>query len=289
MATPKIDQQVLAANYGFAMAVLNSNPELKKLFDKAVAQTYTPERFQAELRNTQWFQKNGEAWRNAAIQKSADPATFKANVNQVRTRLGMVAVELGARAPGGALDKMAETAYMFGWDDNQIRRSLSQYVSHTDGRLLGQAGQMEREIRAYADQMGLGISSARATRWIETIIAGRGTFDDFKAQIAKESASAFPHLADRINAGETLADIAEPYRQTMAQLLEVNPEGLSLKDPTIRKALAFTDQSGKPVMRTLYDFENDLRSDKRWLKTKNAQDAALGTVNRVLRDMGVIS
>lgn len=286
---PRLNEAELAARYGFAMAVLNSSPELKSLFQKAVAQTWTPERFQAELRNTAWYRNNSETWRNAVIQKHTDPATYKANIKQIRTRLGMMAVELGARASGAILDQMSETAYLFGWDDNQIRANLAQYVSFTDGRMLGHAGQVERELRQWAADQGVNVSDKWLRDNAAAIVGGTRTLDDSKRYLTDYAISANPHLAERLRAGQTLAEIAEPYRQTMAQLLEINPESVTMKDPMIRKALAHKNDKGQVVMRTLYEFENDLRADKRWLKTKNAQDAAMNTVNRVLRDMGVIS
>ena len=54
---PALSDAELSAQYGFAMSVLNGNPELKALFQRAVAATYTPDRFQAELRGTQWYKK----------------------------------------------------------------------------------------------------------------------------------------------------------------------------------------------------------------------------------------
>ena len=288
---PDINEQELAARYGFAMAVLNSNPELKALFQRAVASTYTPERFQAELRGTQWFQSTQESRRNAQILQASDPETYKKNVEQLRVKITMMAAEMGAKitlSPGD-LGGFVNHLYHYGYDDNQIRQTLAGYVQYTDGRLLGQAGQWETELREYAANMGVKLSDQTILNYVKSAAGGSSTINDAMSAIRKTASSAFPHLADRLAAGETVADIADPYRQTMAQLLEQNPESITLSDPTIKAALQSKDDKGSPVLRTLYDFENDLRQDKRWLKTKNAQDAAMSTVNRVLRDMGVAS
>lgn len=286
---PELNHSELAARFGFAMAVLNSDPELKALFDRAVANTYTVERFQAELRSTKWYQNHSESWRNAQIQKSSDPASYKAAVEQVRVRLGMMAAEFGAVVTPNSLAEMAEQAYMYGWDDNQIRSNFTTYVQYTDGRLLGAAAQYEDELRTYARSMGVQLSDDTILDHVRNIVGGKTTFDSVRQVIQQTAASAFPHLADRINAGESLAQIADPYRQTMARMLEINPNELDFFDPTIRSALGSTGQDGKPVMKTLYDFENDLRKDTRWLKTKNAQDAAMETTSRILKDFGLIS
>lgn len=286
---PQLNEAELAARYGFAMAVLNSHPELKALFQKAVAQTWTPERFQAELRSTGWYKTNSEHARNYEVLKATDPATYKARLDQVRTRMSMMAAELGAVVPANEVANLADWFFRFAYDDNQIRQTLSKYVQFTDGRMLGQAGQWERELREYAAAMGVRLSDATIQQQVQNSIAGRQTFQDALSWVQQTAASAMPHLAERFAAGDTLESIADPYRQSMGALLEVNPEQIDVFDPTIQKALARKDQEGKPVLATLYDFQNELRADPRWLKTKNAQDSAMETTNRVLRDMGLLS
>lgn len=286
---PEIDQADLAARYGFALAVLNSDPELKGLFNKAVSQTWTADRFQAELRATKWYQTHGEAWRNAAIQKAADPATYNNNVAQVRARLGMMASEVGSLASPSALDSMAQTAYQFGWDDNQLRLHLAASIQYENGRLQGQAGQWEADWREYAASQGLNYSDAQYEHWARVVGKGEATSQDVISQMRETAASAFPHLADRLRAGETVQSIAEPYRQTMASLLEMNPDAIGLSDPSIKKALASKDDKGQPALKTLWQFENDVRSDERWLKTQNAQNQAMSVTRKILNDFGLVS
>ena len=282
---PEINDEILAQNYGFSMALLNSSPELRSLFDQAVAGTWDQARFTAALRATQWFQTQSDQYRNVQALRLTDPTTWQKNFNQMRARVIMLASEMGAALPSA--DSVAEQAYAFGWDDNQLRQHFAQYIQYTDGRLIGQAGQWETELREWASDNGLTLSDAWYREHIQNATAGYQTINDVKKAMSQMAVSAYPHLADRIAAGETVASVAEPYRQAMAQLLEVNPNSVTLQDPTIRKALASPDKDGKPQLRTLYDFENDLRSDSRWLKTKNAQDQGQSVVNRVLQDFGI--
>lgn len=282
---PEINEAELAQNYGFALAVLNSDPDLKSIFNQAVAGTWTPERFVAALRSTSWYQRNSEQTRNAAILQATDPQTYAMNLEQTRVRVSAMAAQMGAQLPD--VVAFATSAYTLGWDDNQLRASLATYVQYTDGRLLGQAGQWEQELRKYAADMGVKLSDATIQHYVQSASMGTSTIDDAKGSIRSTAATAYPHLAERLAAGETVADIADPYRQTMAQLLELNPDAVTLQDPSIRRALATTGKDGKPALRGLYDFENDVRSDTRWLKTKNAQDAAMSTTRKVLEDFGL--
>lgn len=282
---PQLDEATLAAQYGFAMAVLQSDPELHDLFRRAVAETWTPERFTASLRATNWFQSHSEQWRNTSILKSTDPATYAKNLEQMRVRVGMMASELGV----GGLDvnAFAEQAYTLGWDDNQLRRNISTYIQHTDGRFFGQAGQWIEEWRQHAADMGVTLNDEWYARTAAWIMGGRAAPEDAITQITGMAASAYPHLKDRLLAGETLATISEPYRQSMATLLEINPAEVKVSDPLIKQALATRGQDGQVSTRTLWEFENDLRGDSRWLKTKNALDAGQATVNRILSDFGI--
>jgi len=286
-AGPSIDQNVLAQNYGFAMSVLNSDPELKSIFDQAVAGTWTAEKFTAALRNTKWYQGKSDTARNAAILKSSDPATYANNLAQVQTKIGMMASQMGAAV--GNLDQISEQALQLGWDDNQINQVLGTYVTYTDGRLLGQAGQWEQQWRKQAADQGLNLSDDWYRNAAQSAASGKSSPNDAINSINEMAASAFPNLADQIRAGQTLSTIADPYKQSMSSLLEVNPDSITLQDNTIRKALAMTDpKTGTPVLQNLFDFENTVRSDPRWLGTKNAQDAAMSTTNKVLTDFGLL-
>src|SRR5213594_195726 len=79
--TPRLTPEELAASYGWAYGFLNSSPELKKLFGEAVKGGWEPGKFQAELRDTNWWKKNSETQRQAQVIKSTDPATWAASIN----------------------------------------------------------------------------------------------------------------------------------------------------------------------------------------------------------------
>lgn len=272
------------------MAILNSNKELKNLFNRAVAGTWTPEKFTAELRNTTWFKKNGENARQLQLLKTTDPATYYHRVQEKRYAMLPIAVEMGANVPGSMMSRIAEQALSLGWNDQQIRSAMSQYIKQTGGTWMGNAQRYETELRDYAASMGVRVSEKTLQNWIKTTASGQSNIQTHMGTIQNLAETAFPQFQSRLQAGETMEDIASPYKQSMATLLELNPETLDLFDPTIRGALTARDvKTQKPTAKTLWEFENDLRKDKRWLKTSNAQDAASATVNRVLTDMGLIT
>ena len=283
---PTLDERVLAQQYGFAYSVLQSDPDLANLFNRAVQETWTSDKFAAAVRSTKWYQDHQESWRNAQILRTTDPKSYADNVAKVRSYMQRVAGEMGLDI-SGVQDVYAETAFQYGWDANQIQQNLSRFVKVTDGQLWGHIGQAADELRQRAYDQGITLGEDTIRNYAQKVAGGYATVDDYTRKIDEMAASAFPHLADRVRAGETLADISSPYRQSMAALLEMNPDAVTTQDPTIRQALAAKDKDGKPVLQTLFDFENSVRKDQRWLKTKNAQDAAMSTTKKILNDWGV--
>jgi hypothetical protein len=83
-----------------------------------------------------------------------------------------------------------------------------------------------------------------------------------------------------LDQGVDLDTIYSPYRNLMASILELNPESIDLKDPTLR--LAF----GPDKETTIYDFEKALRKDYRWQYTDNAKRDVSNVALKVLRDFG---
>jgi hypothetical protein len=80
--------------------------------------------------------------------------------------------------------------------------------------------------------------------------------------------------------GYDLESIYAPYRQTMASVLEINPDQIDLNDPTLR--MGITDKGDM----NLYDFKKALRQDSRWQYTGTAKEEVSNAALGVLRDFG---
>jgi len=74
------EQEEWASLYGWSTAVLNSNPELAKLFRNAIAGKWNQSRFVASLRGTNWYKQHSESVRQATVLAKADPAEYKSRI-----------------------------------------------------------------------------------------------------------------------------------------------------------------------------------------------------------------
>src|SRR5690606_38042734 len=279
---PEISRSEMAAEYGLTLSFLNSNKELKALFDKAVKQTWDPARFQAAVRNTKWYKRTAEPYRQAQVLEKTDPATYKQRLSQVRARIRLMATEFGAQMSNRTFNFVAENAFRQEMDDNQVRRVLANYVRYNDGRLLGQAGQWEQEIRQHMRDQGIMWSHKAIKRAVSNMVRGSTTVQDVISRVNESAKSKYAHLADRIEQGETVYDIASPFIQEMSEILEVNPESVTVNNSLVKKALDFTANDGKHRTMTLSEFGRELRNDVRWKNTDNAKTAA----SDLLRSLG---
>jgi hypothetical protein len=83
-----------------------------------------------------------------------------------------------------------------------------------------------------------------------------------------------------IASGTDLSSIYSPYKNILAQTLEVNPNSITLNDPTLRSAI------GPDKEMSLYDYQKMLRKDNRWQYTNQAKEEVSNIALRVLRDFG---
>lgn len=290
--TPTVDPQVLAEEYGFAYGFLNSVPELKNLFNEAVANGYTSQRFQAALQGTTWFRTNSQAAREAQTLKAVDPTTYKQQLEQAQADIQSQANSMGATLSSQTVQTIAQLQVSNGWNTNQIAQALSKYVVEANrGGFGGLAGQNQMNMDAYATERGVSIDPQTMKNFLQNIADNKSTIEDFQGFIRQISASKYPAFSKEIEAGVPLAELAAPYQNTAQKILETGPESTQLTNPLIQAGLNYTPAEAKPGMppqaMSLVDYQNFLRSQPQWKQTQNAQNATMQTAKQVLTDMGL--
>jgi len=281
----------LAEQYGYTSSMLNAIPELKKLFGDMVSGEWSKDKFQAKLRGTKWFKSLSSDERQFIMLKYTDPATAKQKQDQALVKITQIAKQLGLTGKyddAGFLKTYAYNLVAKGWDEGRIRYELARYLNPNLKTHTGEAGAAWDEIDNYAYGMGVKLSE----NWIKTravnMVRGLGTLQDVKTEIANMAKAQFPQWAKQIDGGQTVADVAMPYMQSMSQILELSPGSINLFDPTIKNTLSWVNpQTSKKEAMPMWEFENKLRGDVRWKKTKNAQDSLMQVAHQVLSDFGV--
>lgn len=295
--TPKIDEETLAANYGWALSVLKSNPELYKLFKSAVAQTFTGPQFVAALRNTNWYKTRSEPARQMAVLQKADPAEYARRLKQMAGSISDQYYAMTGKQMGGpTANHFAATALMFGFQDAEIRDMVGGVVKTSTlmkQGLGGTLGEAEAQLRQAAEDYGLTFSDASFAAQLNNIATQRSDVTSIVNQYKNQAKSHYAGFADQIDQGFTVRDMAEPYRQMMAKTLEISDKTINIGDKNIQRALTYRPTAAKgkvgpPTPMALWQFQSELKNDPRWNKTQNAQDDILAAGRKVLSDMGLL-
>jgi hypothetical protein len=283
-----IDSATLAEEYGFTAAFLNANPELKKLFATAVAKTYSTDKFTAALQNTKWYKSTSDDERKWLLEVGTDPATAKQDLAQATTHAKQLMGSIGANLTSSQLAGLAYNIEAKGWTDDQAKYYGGTYAKLTNGAMSGDAETQYSNALQYAYSMGVTMSTSFYKTGVDNIEKGTATYADLQAGITKQAKAQYSQYGKQIDSGMTMQDIAQPYISQMGTILEVNPTTISAFDPTIKAALNYKDPTtGAPGSQPLWQFENTLRQDPRWMQTQNAQDSMMGTAHKVLQDFGM--
>jgi hypothetical protein len=281
----KLNEKDFAKDYGWALSFLKSDAELYKLFKKAVAGTWTADKFVAAVKTTKWFKKHGDAYRQNLALKTSNPGEYASKLNGVLADLHDKAGAMGATLSGAQYRTIASHYLDFGWNDSQLNDVLANYVRYSNAR--GQANTNIQAMQQSAWRNGVKVNSKGYEWWAQAIAEGSHTVDDFSKLMRKSAQSMAPGFADQLKAGMDLFDVASPYMQSMSTLLEKNPADIDLFTPQIRSALSHRGADGKLQSMTISEFEQGIRNTHDWMKTDQAQDQTMAVAHQVLNDWGL--
>ena len=155
---------------------------------------------------------------------------------------------------------------------------------HTVG---GELASTQENLNRWAVDNGVKINRKTMQSWLREIVRGNSTFDEYKQYITKMAVAQHPNWGKELKAGMSVAEIAEPYRNMAAQMLEMSPKDIDLNNKLLKQALSYKREDGKYDSMTMYDFEDKLRQDPRWMKTDNAKEQFMETGSAVLRMFGL--
>ena len=186
-------------------------------------------------------------------------------------------VTAGIKADDATLTKY----YDDGIDDITIIDELTTGISAKGA--AGEAANALDKLRNTARLNGFNLEKDfgnQVDSWLQRISRGENV-EDFNRIIRAQAKLGLPEkVGNLLDQGLDLANIYAPYRNTMAALLEMTPDSITLDDPVLRSAY------GQDKEMSIYDFKRAVRKDPRWQYTDNARQDVSNVALQVLRDFG---
>lgn len=297
MTAPAPTPEDIKAQYGFVAMLAAAVPEVGALMQRAVNEKWTAERFQMEVANTGWWKNTPAPVRQWVTQQAADPASawraMKTGADQVKLYAGRLGFENVDQA---TLEKIWLEGQLAGFDETLLQQHTWNFLSKNQGMPTGgeygaraqqarelaasygfMPGDLDNQIRnAVGSSLSVGqVGDAAMAAWVDKM-----------KSYAKSKYSAF---ADRIDRGETVMDIAQPYIEMYSNTLEMNAHDVSLDDKYIQQWLQGRSEAGKPPASVpVWAAQQELRKDARWGYTQNARQAAAETATVIGKAFGMI-
>ena len=302
----------VAAEQDFALpeTIFNNVPSLKRILERYVAEDWTPNKLRKAIRDDIWFRKNSAEIKNRYVQKfnyddlvesgQADGSTdYEQQIAKIETKLAKRAAQLGSNAASdpAALRKAAENLYITNRSEDEsyitdfLAASIRPVAGMIGGKVTegysGEALQNYQALQAAAKANGFSIADIipggfNEQQVLAGIASGKIDINRVSQDARKLAAQGQPqYVRDLLGQGYNLDQVYAPYRQTMANILEIeDPNQIDLNDPTLR--MAITDKGDMNV----YDFKKALKQDNRWQYTENARNEVSTAALNVLRDFG---
>lgn len=301
---------VAATDFSLPETIFKNVPSLNRILKQYVDENWTEAKLRKAIRDDNWYRKNSAEIKARYVQKfnyddlvatgqATGSTDYEMQISKIERQLEKRAAEIGSAAANDpvAIRRAAENIYITNRDKDTvfIDDFLASSIKPIGGMIadkgtIGYSGQALDNYNAIlktARDNGFQISDilpggANEQQVLQGIATGKIDIDRIKQDARKLAAQGQPqYVRDLLAQGYDLAQVFKPYRQTMANVLEIgDPDQIDLNDPLLRTAI--TDKGDM----NLYDFKKALRQDNRWQYTEQAKADVSNAALNVLRDFG---
>jgi len=222
----------------------------------------------------------------AALDAFNKTSAYGRGLDSTKASIAEYAVKLGVELADADLSALAKQAYDSAIENDSVklRELIRTKIGYTPGKAAkGEAGDALADLKKTALANGLDLEKtfgSNLTEWLQNIDKGE-SIDTYKRLIRNTAKIGMPqNVASLLDNGVDLEAVYSPYKNLMASTLEINPESITLNDPTLRSAIAGDKEL------PLYEFQRQLRKDTRWQYTDQAKQEVSDVALKVLRDFG---
>lgn len=273
---------IVQQEFGPLWDVYNTNPDVKKVLDDAVAGGYFNDEVQMaeKLRGTSWFQTTERSARQFAIRQSTDPAQVDDEINVKVEDFRAKSLANGFTFDDATLRKLATDSTKYGWSAIQTQNAIgSEAVAQAQGRgaqgmkdlRSGTLGQNLRKIAAgYAQKP----SEATFDQFVIEIMNGTKTETQFTDAMRESAKSQFRSLQPGLDKGSDVDTLLAGYKQQAAQVLgtAVDTSQIDWTSDKWNKALNYRDEKTNEYRQMdLWEWNKYLRTLPEWQNTEDAK------------------
>lgn len=263
-----------------AFAFLLDIPEVAAVIDKAIAQEWTPDTFEANLRATQWWRTQTDTQRARVDMEATDPATAATRVNALKTQILASASSLGGQMTDERAGALAWAAWRGGWSEQQTKATIANEVVPSTAALV--------DVRALASAYMVDLPDDQAASLTRRVFSGELDPKAVEALIADQATSRFPQLGDWIKKGVRPAEFFAPYQQMIGDMTGTPAAQVDLaKSPVWSRIVSHADGTTIRPM-TMDEATKYVRSTDEFAKSTRGQQEQASFVRQFAQSVGAL-
>lgn len=290
-AVPADWEQAAKELYGGYYAVVQNIPELKTLLQNAVQQGWSDAKFDYELKQTAWWKTTSDSARKWDISKQTDPAAAQQQIDTRAATIRQNALNIGVRLDDATISRLSEDSLRGGWSELILNNAIgAEAVKSTAGVSQLRSGFIGQGLRSTAASYGVSLSDPTFNDWVSKIATGQENQQSFQQYAVSIAKSLYPGIADQLDAGRTFQQVTDPYRETAARILEINPQTVDFTDPKWSKAVTFVTDKGEQRPMNYNEWGDYLRQTRSfgYEFTSEAQSRAYEVANQLANLFGKV-
>lgn len=225
--------------YGFAQAFLEAHPEIKKLVDQADQENWTPERFQAELKETRWYKQLSTAQQQWSVLTTEHPGEARARIDAATDTIHRLASQLGIDLTDDEIEKIATNAARNQLSDADVQALVAHkydMAGRTGQADTGQAGVTIDQIRSIASDYGVKVDNSTMERWTKQILSGDQTVEGLIDRVREQAKNLYPTVAKQLDTQST-RELLTPYMNIASDELGIPVEQMKVSSSKWNRAL----------------------------------------------------
>jgi hypothetical protein len=244
----------------------------------------SPEQASTIIQTSKFYRENVKQTRDALALQKTDPATFKDTIENYKDDIRQTFIDAGADYNEKQIADLANKAALFKLKKEDFVRIVANSVDFESSYLRGLANTYATGIRKSASSYGITLpdGSKELKTLVKNKFIGAMSDDDITARFREEAIKAFPNFKARFEAGATLDDVAKPFRDDIADTLELNSEDVGYNDAVLKSVLTATNpKDGSPYAMSRAEVIKLAMNDSRFDSTQKAQRMLLGPLLRL--------
>ena len=244
----------------------------------------SPEQASTIIQTSKFYRENVKQTRDALALQKTDPATFKDTIENYKDDIRQTFIDAGADYNEKQIADLANKAALFKLKKEDFVKIVANSVDFESSYLRGLANTYATGIRKSASSYGITLpdGSKELKTLVKNKFIGAMSDDDITARFREEAIKAFPNFKARFEAGATLDDVAKPFRDDIADTLELNSEDVGYNDAVLKSVLTATNpKDGSPYAMSRAEVIKLAMNDSRFDSTQKAQKMLLGPLLRL--------